>query len=324
MDIKNDGFFDEVTEPKMDENAATPPEFPTGSSDPISVELPLPKEDFDKNGNVKPLRGRILKKLLKREIKYFLPIILGLAALAFTVGLVLAFQIRAELKSDGADGGNFLWLLLVSGSLYVYSIVALSLFSQIYPVYRYNKNFFKNEGYLTFSIPASAAEHVFAKRIAAFLCQFIAGATIIASVLITVLICGGIDTLGVIFKEFGVIVSKIYAEKTGQGVLLTIELLLLAIVGVPMNACVYGAGSCFLSRYTDRKKLGVTILIVFVVMGIVQSVVSSAISTFITPFLFFPAGLHIALWIMIVAQAAVTFFCVFYEIHFLQKKLDLK
>ncbi len=324
MDIKNDGFFDEVTEPQTDKNAATPPELPTGPSDPVSVELPLPKEDFDKHGNVRPLRGRILKKLLKREIKYFLPIILGLAALAFTVGLVFAFQIRAELKSGGEDGGNFWWLLLVSGSLYVYSIVALSLFSQIYPVYRYNKNFFKNEGYLTFSIPASAAEHVFAKRIAAILCQLIAGATIIVSVLITVLICGGFATLGDIFKELGVVFSEIYAEETGQAVLLTIELVLLAIVGIPMNACVYGAGSCFLSRYTDRKKLGATILIVFVVVGIVQSIVSSTLSTFITPFLFFPAGLHIALWVMIVAQAAVTFFCMFYEIHFLQKKLDLK
>ena len=143
---------------------------------------PLPEEDYNKNGKLKNVRGRILKKLLKYEFKYyFKPMLIAVAAL-FAVATILCvlgcFLTAEDIEGTGELMRVLFWalalLLFGFGSLFVL------LFPFILAHKRYKKQFFTSEGYLTLSVPASAQEHILAKRISAYVMSAV------ASVLVTI------------------------------------------------------------------------------------------------------------------------------------------
>ena len=213
----------------------------------------------------------------------------------------------------------------------VLCISGLALFAQIYPIYRYNKNFFKSEGYLTFSIPATAQEQVLAKHIAALLCSACASIVSIASILLIVLIAGGanesfLETIQMIFQEIGYIFGDIFAVEPVHATLYCIEIILLILLGLAMMPCVYGAASCFLSKYTGKKQLWLTVVLVMLVVSAVETVLSTAFSS--SSILMFlmteEIAMHLILWVSVIVQAGVTVACYFYEIYYLKKKLDLR
>ncbi len=313
MDIK-DGVFEEF-------NQNTPPMY-----EDKPVKLPLPDEDFDENGRVKPLRKRMLKKLFRQEIKYYLPMMSLMLGCVLGVGLVFSILLRITINTPEVwDSNYFLWIFIPSIVLYLYGVIGGSLFSVIYPVTRYNKNFFKGEGYLTFSIPASAEEHIFAKRLAAILCQLIMSVAIILSLVILVLMIGAIpeawDVLGVVFTAIG----DLYALEPVHATLFTLEALVFLVISVCVGPCIFGAASCFMSKQTERKKMGATIVLVFIAAFVAQSALSALTQTVVFPLLLdSEVGIHIAIWLYILANAAATVLCVLYEIKFLKKKLDLK
>ena len=79
MDVNQEEFFEEF----KSETAPMVEDTP--------IKLPLPDEDFNEFGQVKKVRGRMLKKLLKNEMKHYLPILLGLG------GLILLLSIFFEI-----------------------------------------------------------------------------------------------------------------------------------------------------------------------------------------------------------------------------------
>lgn len=311
MDIK-DGVFEEF-------NQNTPPMY-----EDKPVKLPFPDEDFDENGRVKPLRRRMLKKLLRQEMKFYMPVMTFMLACLLVVGLIFSIFLRVLIYSpDAFESDAFLWIFIPACVLYVYGLIGGSLFSIIYPVTRYNKNFFKGEGYLTFSIPASAEEHIFAKRLAAILCQVIMMTAIILSVLILLLMIGDAETwsaIGMVFQAIG----DLYVLEPVHAILFTLEALVFLVVGTCVGPCIFGAASCFLSKQTEKKKIATTVVLVLIVTSVVQSVLSMLAQTVVIPLLDSKVGIHIAIWLYLLVNAAVTVLCVLYEIKFLKKKLDLK
>ncbi len=309
MDVKDD-FFDEPLQ-----NEAPMSEF-------AEVPLPFPEKDYNKKGQLKKVRGRVLGKLLKCEFKYYLPIFCTVMALVLFSGVFFSFALRSYLAAMDTEAyynasDREFFLTFFSGLLFVAGCTGGLLYAQIFPVLRYNKNFFQSEGYLTFSVPASVEEHVFAKRIAAIVISLATFFVVALTILFAVLVNGGLDNVIEIFKDlFGV---------TGvSGAFLGIELALSGLFGGLLMISLYAVVSCFLSKSSGKRKMGTTILLVFIGVGILESLLSYLL-TFGE--MFFPTtelGMHLFTCLTILVQAALTVVCTLVEIWYLKKKLDLK
>ncbi len=166
MDLLNDTFFADT---------------PTAS--------PLPEEDYRPNGKVKNVRGRILKKLLKYEFKYYLkPMLIAMSALfaVATVLCVLGCFLTAEDISGTGELMRFIFWLL-SLLVFICCGAFLLMFPWILAYKRYKKQFFSAEGYLTLSIPASAEEHILAKRIAAYVMMAVSSVLVMISFIVALI-----------------------------------------------------------------------------------------------------------------------------------------
>ncbi len=341
MDVKDDGFFDEPKEnevPKVELNAETPVETEAERvrvvmpSEAAIVKLPFPDKDFDENGRVKKLRGRIVKKLLKCELKYYLPILITVVSIVLLAGLFFGASLKIMIENmERAAATNYehevsdevLLAVLFSGLFYIFCCYGGIFFMQIFPVSRYNKNFFKNEGYLTFSIPASAEEHIAAKRIGAIICSVAAFLAVGVSLFAVLLITGGVEPF---FEEFWAIISSLYGlEGFGtHAVFFTVEMVISFLLGIVLTPCLYGAMSCLLSKLTGGWKLIWVIITVVVCVALVEIAYTYVATYGISTWLMTPMGLHIFAWLGILVQAGLIIGCIAYEIHYLKKKLDLK
>ena len=135
------------------------------------VALPFPEEDYDKNGKLKKVRGRVLKKLLKYEFKsilsiLFIPaiVILGVATYLFAFGFLIDFT------SEDTTAKYVLWIM--TWVLFVYGLLFMLIFPLIICMRRYSGNFFSSDGYLSLSIPATPEEQILAKRISQYIVMF--------------------------------------------------------------------------------------------------------------------------------------------------------
>lgn len=282
---------------------------------------PLPQTDYLKSGKIKPLRKDMLKKLLKYEFRYLLPTVLIGAGVLLCAALLFALQLNALQYSQVNTP-----LLVTSVVLYVYANLGVLILSVVVSIRRLYNNFFKSEGALTFSIPATAEEHVFAKHIASLVCSLISLAAILVGAILLAVVGGqGVREVFIdIFSDLGSLVNQLVNNKPLNGVLLIVEGVIstiLSFVGVP---CILGALTVFLRKFSGKKKAIVVFLIIvgingvanffsitLLLSGIIEKIVQSLVS------------LHIAIWVLLVLQAAVVGLCLYYEVHILKKKLDL-
>ncbi len=304
MDVKTDEFFNEPTQNQ-------PP-----MSEPTEVKLPFPQGDYNKQGKLKRVRGRMLKKLLKCEIKHYLPLMICIISALIISSIGWGLCIRA---TDGIpdETENPLWFLEFSfGFLFIVSLSGSAIFALSYPVTRYNKNFFQDEGYLTFSVPASAEEHVLAKHLGAIICNLIISVAVLISVGCLIATIGGMSALGNTIGE-------IFKFKSAHLLFLSIEVGISAAVGVCMIPTVFGIGSCLFSKQSGKKKTIRVILTVALAYVLIQSSTIFGLMNGV----FFPktaTGLHIMIWLWIFFLAGITVGCYFWEVWYLKHKLDLK
>ena len=191
------------------------------------------------------------------------------------------------------------------------------------PETRYQKNFFKGEGYVTFSIPASAEEHILAKRISAIVCVLIADAAILLGVFIFGTIVGGgafYAGIGQLFSLWG----QVFAYHTGHAIFFTLEGLLIFLLGIPLLPCICGASACFMQKFSEKKRVLVTICLVFAVVFIVQMSMVLFVTTGMVQLFATPLGTHVALWLFILLMAGVMVLCVWYELRTIKQKLNLQ
>ena len=320
MDIKNDEIFEEFNEKE-------PTRYETNeiALTDASASLPLPSEDFDKHGKLKKVCGRMLKKLIKAEIKhYFLPFVF-FSVFVFALGIFFAILLHNHLQTQMQAYENEVnGLLILSGLMYLYAAGGFGIYAYVAPVHRYNKNFFKEEGYLTFSVPASMEEHVLAKRLTAIFGSLIAGFVIWMSILLTCLIADGGNFLNALNAELPYIFNSIFEDEPVHAVFFTVEFTFISLISVPMMPCVFGAVSCALSKYTGKKKSGITVLLVFIAVSAIESLFISLMTTDMLTLFNTPVGVHVGLWIIIILQSAITVGAFLFEIHYLKNKLDLR
>ncbi len=302
MDVK-DEFFDDV-----EQNEAPVSE--------TNTDLPFPAEDYNKQGKLKKVRGRVLKKLLRAEIKFYLPIMLTIIVLLVVSGIFFAFSLRAVLGSEYVENVKDT-LAIASGLIFVFSCVGGLAFSQAYPVTRYNKNFFHGEGYLTFSLPVSMEEHVLAKRLGAIICTLLLGGVTLVMISFVVAVNGGFPSLWEAIKE-------IFSADPVHLTFFMIELFLSTVVGLTLIPSLCGAVSCAFSKFSAKKKTGVSIVLVFLGVSLVEGLFSCLISSGLALFPDTLVGVHIMFVGSILLQAALAVGCIFFEIWYLKNKLDLQ
>lgn len=269
--------------------------------------LPFPKTDYDKNGNLKKLRGRVLKKLLKYEFQWYgkilLPCIIGL--FAFSLFLLLTSALLKD-KEESLD--LFITMPMI---LYVYAIGAIVTIPVVLAIIRYSGNLFKGGAYQNLTLPVSMEEHVFTKRLTACV-SFLAA-------VFSAIICGIIGSLALsetpLFSgwQFELI-----------DILNAIEGLLLLVVITVFCFNLMATLTCFFRSFSGGKRA----------LAIIVTIIGSFLflQTFLLSFARFgvydilygtPLVQHISRWLTILLFAGLSAFCLWYEIKTLKRKVRI-
>ncbi|HAN21213.1 MAG: hypothetical protein A2Y15_06765 [Clostridiales bacterium GWF2_36_10] len=129
----------------------------------------------------------MLKKLLKYEFKsvskILTPLLLGTLALAVITAVLFTINYRVLDTGDTDSYLNNIFTLAMTTFL-VFSIIAIvaSIFVMfVILLNRYYKNFFGDEGYLTFTLPAQTKSHLFTKLTSGVVWTILSGVVVIVS-----------------------------------------------------------------------------------------------------------------------------------------------
>lgn len=130
----------------------------------------------------------MVKKLFKHEFAYYLRSMLPI------YGILLAIAaVSRVIQLFEADNTLYRTLNIISILTYVAGIIGVLVMSYVFTVTRYYRNLFTSEGYLSFTLPVTATEHILVKLTTAVV-------THIAS-LVIIFVSACIITLGDVLTE---------------------------------------------------------------------------------------------------------------------------
>ena len=283
----------------------------------------FPESDVDKNGNLKAVRGRVLKKLLKYEFKALFTgmLVLTISAIAFSI--LLAIQISLYETQSGAtmyESEETPWFLILTACLTFFLNFGTIIASLILPSQRYRKNFFKDEGYLTFSIPASAHEQILAKHISAILCYVAGWLASTISLIIIIIGAGGFEY---VFGPSTPSTDPVQAGEVIEGIVIMLELLILSLMFPIFLATIDGAAAWGEQRMPEKNRQVYQMLITIGVISVLEVLfIVLGTSGVIMDFFMLPPTL--ILFIFIFVGAAIIYGCYCYDIHSFKKNINLK
>lgn len=169
----------------------------------------------------------MLNKLFRHELKatgrYLIPLYLLL--------LVVSVFDRLVLKLDIFHGA----LVIVPGFLtmaYIVSIIAIVVVTFVLMIMRFYKNLLGDEGYLMFTLPVRADQHLNVKLITSMLWTLLSFLTVIASLFIAF---ATPDVMRDIAEGFRDVVAELDKAFGGLSVLLIIEFIVMVLLGLAMN-----------------------------------------------------------------------------------------
>ena len=123
----------------------------------------------------------MVKKLIKHECIYYLRTL----SLFLPIVLIMAVITRLFIFLDSSI--IFLNIIKISSiSIFVLSCLFLMVISTVICIQRFYKNMYSAEGYLTFTLPVTNAEHIFVKLLVAVISEMTCLLTIIASICIVI------------------------------------------------------------------------------------------------------------------------------------------
>ena len=307
----------DTTEITETEQAAPLVSFPEEKEGESEKNLPFPAEDY-KDGKLKPVRKRMLKKLMKYEFRALFPYVLTLVVLLFAFAIVFGVHIRLAQNVKKLKP----WLVL-TGMLYGFTNFGLFIVTYSTAHKRDKKNFFSDEGSLTFSIPASAEEHILAKHLSTLVCMAISWGSMVLSGAIFGLITTGWKTFSWIGPSFRLYGEAFQAEPA-HVLFFTIELFLLSALFIPLIPCLMGAGTCWGQKHNEKSRFRKRILYIIVGVIIYQTIQILLFTTGILSFVFSEVGIHLFLWFWVLIEAGATVWAYWYERKTLKNNLNLQ
>lgn len=138
--------------------------------------------------------GKLLKYDIKALWKMMLPLILS--ALGISVVGTVALRILVEMSNSSFQYNPFSGLFLTSLGMLVFvtvmGLIAFGVISTVFILYRYYKNLFTDEGYLTFTLPVTPNEILLSKTINGILWSAVSAVVIfVCAAMMIVLGSGG-------------------------------------------------------------------------------------------------------------------------------------
>ncbi len=121
----------------------------------------------------------MVKKLFKHEMLAYTRVLLPIYAVV--LGIATLSRVVQFFESD-----NFLYDILNGSAVFAFvvAVVACLVAAGIFSIVRFYKNLFTGEGYLTFTLPVTAAQHLWVKLAAALLWDLCSVVTALISVCI--------------------------------------------------------------------------------------------------------------------------------------------
>lgn len=177
----------------------------------------------------------MVKKLLKHEATYYSRTLIiyeiVLFSLAFFARILMFFE---------SDTVPYVLLQGMSFILFGLSVFGCIMMAVVTSVVRFYKNLFTTEGYLTFSLPVSTHQHIFAKLIAALVYNIV---VFISTILAFMVSISG-DLLTEVFKAISYLFGKILPEVASTEfivnlIIYIVEFIIISIVSVACNLLLY-------------------------------------------------------------------------------------
>lgn len=268
----------------------------------------------------------MLKKLYKHEFyalfRSLLPIYAALIGFAVLSKLTLIFKIENRI------------LNIVKGfsiTFYIFAIIAVSIVGLVVVIMRFYKNLLSHEGYLTFTLPFTATQHILCKLICGIVVIIIDFILVICSLMILGAGTGIIgEILNTLKEAFAVLENYISA---GPRIAIFSETALLIMLSPVQSLLMFYAAIAIGQQF--KNKVGgaaVSYICLYAAVQIITTLIMIPVS-------FASAGgiqeyntlldnsvlyLGMFLLLMIVISAALSAAYFFITRHFLSKKLNLE
>lgn len=174
----------------------------------------------------------MLSKLFRYDMKalFRMMLPLTLSVLGTTLAGTAAVRILVEMSKNSHRMDNpFTGLFMASMGMLVFAavmaLVAYAVIAAVFIFYRYYKNLFTDEGYLTFTLPVSPGQILFSKSAAGILWSLISFVVIVFCSVVMILVGGGVD-LGDVVDAITEIFRSLWGYMGLDSVLLAIESIL--------------------------------------------------------------------------------------------------
>lgn len=144
--------------------------------------------------------GKLLKYDMKALWRVWWIILAAVPSIALSVGLVLRMITRIPEDSD-------FYIFVILGMLFLYLAyflyVGTNILNTILIYWRFYKNFYTDEGYLTFTLPVSRRTHLLAKTLNAVIWHTLYGTVSAVSFVLLLLLAPSEGINGVVSVSFG-------------------------------------------------------------------------------------------------------------------------
>lgn len=274
----------------------------------VACQKAFPDNEYKKDGTLKKLRGRMLKKLLKYELRAVAPVMSVMLAILFVTTLFVCVVPGVWESEDFLLG-------FIPIMLYIYSLFGTMVVAVVTPLHRYEKSMFKEEGYLTLSIPATMEELVFSKHLIAVCASLLAIVCNVISVVIVMNVMG-INVIVEIFDFSGMNGFEIALAFLETGLIAFSFCVLLFTASNAIN--------CFGQRFSKKSHMVWVGVGIYALISVCGGIFGWMAGKGWFAFFSTPVGAHVGSWLIIIALVGLNVLCIWYQLRYLKKKINLK
>jgi len=163
------------------------------------------------------------------------------------------------------NGSGYLYFYVLLSIPYI-AVLAFSILTFVLLAVRFYKNFFTDQGYLTFTLPVKLHSLINSKLLLVLIMEMLTGLVIIAGIciLLTVGIGAEFNIIGLIFDGLGELIGLIKDKGyLGWFILYAVEVLMLSIVSSAFGVLFMGCCITFGSVIAKRAKVLAAILVYY-------------------------------------------------------------
>jgi len=214
--------------------------------------------------------GKLLKYEIKATARIFLPLVAVLLVIAGINRLV------SELSNKSMQTPQ-----IISMILYVTILIGVFVMTLVVMIQRFYKNLLTDEGYLMFTLPVKAWQHITSKLVVSLMWTFICSIAAFISVLI--IASGDILTPQAIRNLISEL-SNFFSTFGSSAVLVIIEIILSAIIGLASNVLLIYASIAIGHLFTRHRIIGA--IVAFILLNTAAQVILTITGALATGFTF--------------------------------------